>query len=150
MDKQSILKAGSLAGLALAIAGLLYLVRNNFIVSTNPVGLAMQGLAIALMIWARFTFGMRSFHAVANTTEGGLVTHGAYRWFRHPIYAAILYFVWGAVLSSYRFPYAIAAASLVSAGLIARLLIEESFLRVAYAQYEAYSKQTKRIVPFLF
>jgi hypothetical protein len=40
------------------------------------------------------TFGARSFHAGANPTDGGVVTAGPYRFFRHPIYAAILYFLW--------------------------------------------------------
>jgi len=45
------------------------------------------------MLWARLTFGGRSFHAGANPTAGGVVTTGPYRFVRHPIYAAILYFL---------------------------------------------------------
>ena len=51
-------------------------------------------VAFLLILWARVTFGRRSFHVVANPTEGGLVTSGPYRYIRHPIYAAICLFTW--------------------------------------------------------
>ena len=54
------------------------------------------------MVAARITFGRRSFHAAANPTEGGLVTTGPYAYIRHPIYAAILYFVWAGALDTSR------------------------------------------------
>ena len=46
----------------------------------HPVGIAVQVAAVLLMLWARVTFGLRSFHAAANPTEGGIVTSGPYRW----------------------------------------------------------------------
>ena len=48
----------------------------------------LQLLGLALMIWARLTFGLRSFRFAANPTQGGLVTKGPYRYIRNPIYAA--------------------------------------------------------------
>ena len=59
----------------------------------------VQVAAVLLMVWARMTFGRRSFHAAANPTAGGLVTWGPYRYWRHPIYSAILLFLWSGVLS---------------------------------------------------
>jgi protein-S-isoprenylcysteine O-methyltransferase Ste14 len=149
MYKQIISKAGSIAGLIVAVCGMLYLLRTNCLLSTNYIGIGIQVLAAGLMIWARLTFGMRSFHAVANTTEGGLVTNGPYKFFRHPIYASIIYFVWAAVLSYPRIDTAVAGV-LVCAGLITRMLLEETFLRVTYRDYENYSRRTKRIIPFIF
>lgn len=61
--------------------------------------MAVQVVAAALMLWARFTFGGRSFRAGANPTEGGLVTTGPYRFVRHPIYTAVLLFLWAGVAS---------------------------------------------------
>ena len=101
------------------------------------------------MIWARITFGRRSFHAEANSTEGDLVTSGPYRWLRHPIYASIIYFFWACVIP-YPFIETITAAIFVSGGLFVRMILEERFLLVAYKEYAAYSKRTKRIIPFLF
>ena len=149
MDKTTISKAVSIAGYALAVCGMIYLLENKFLLSDNYAGIAVQILAFALMIWSRLTFGTRSFHAVANTTEGGLVTTGPYKFFRHPIYASLIYFVWAGVLSFPRID-TLAAGILVSAGLFTRMLLEESFLKQRYPDYKEYSVRTKRIIPFIF
>src|SRR5664279_6232029 len=92
-------KNRSLGALVLLIGAALLLVQRHEIAARTGAGLALQGIAVLLMIWARLTFGMRSFHATANPTEGGLVTNGPYRYWRHPIYAAVLLFVWTGVLT---------------------------------------------------
>ena len=83
-------KSRSLAATVLLVVAVVVLLRDHALIARTPIGIALQGLAIALMLWARLTFGMRSFHATANPTEGGLVTAGPYRYWRHPIYAAVL------------------------------------------------------------
>jgi protein-S-isoprenylcysteine O-methyltransferase Ste14 len=149
MDKDIISKTGSVAVYLLAVVGLVYLILNKWLFSANPMGIAVQVLSAGLMIWARITFGARSFHAVANTTKGRLVTNGPYRWLRHPIYASVIYFVWAGV-ASHPFVEAGGAAVLVTLSLVARMLIEERFLRAEYEEYEAYSKRTARLIPFVF
>ena len=101
-----------------------------------------------LMIAARATFGRRSFHAAANPTSGGLVTHGPYRWWRHPIYAAVLYFIWAAALESRSMP-AIASALLVTLGAGVRMYAEETLLVNTYPDYAAYRARTARVIPFV-
>ena len=149
MDKQTLSKFASLAGLIIAIGGLYYLLELKCLFADNPAGISIQALSAGLMFWARYTFGMRSFHAVANTTEGGLVTHGPYRWFRHPIYASIIYFIWAGVLSHFS-ENTVYAGLVITGGMVLRLLLEERFLRVTYPEYADYSKRTKRIIPFIF
>lgn len=82
----------SLAGLAAMVGGIVGLYRAGALFSPRPAVIAVQAAAVALFLWARWTFGMRSFHPAANPTEGGIVTSGPYRYLRHPIYAAILLF----------------------------------------------------------
>jgi len=142
-------KIGSLIALGFVFIGALFLVDKNYILSKNPITIIIQICSIGLMIWARITFGFRSFHAAANTTKGGLVTNGPYQWLRHPIYASIIYFFW-ACLISYPFKETIVAVILIIGGLFARMLLEEKFLLLAYEEYAAYSKDSKRIIPFLF
>ena len=101
------------------------------------------------MIWARITFGFRSFHPTANTTSGKLVTSGPNHWLKHPIYASIIYF-FGACIISYPFLETIAAVILIAGALFIRMVLEENFLLLAYKDYAVYSKCTKRIIPFIF
>ena len=141
-------RTGSVIAFAGAVAGIAFLALRQSLFATHPIGIAVQVLAFGLMIWARITFGRRSFHAAANPTAGGLVSHGPYRYWRHPIYAAILYFVWAGI-PSHLSAEAVAAAGLVSLGLVARMLFEERFLRAEYPDYDAYARQTKRVIPFV-
>src|SRR5689334_17600257 len=97
------------------------------ILGTGPVTLTVQALAILLMVWARLTFGVRSFHATANATQGGLVTTGPYRYLRHPIYAAVFYFTWSAFIAHANV-VSFALVMLASAMSIVRMRLEESEL----------------------
>src|SRR5208282_4732713 len=99
--------------------------------------------------WARFTFGIRSFHGAANPTAGGLVRSGPYRYLRHPIYAAILYFLWAGIAAHLSISN-ILLALLASAGLGVRMFAEERLLREMYPEYVEYARRTPRVVPFLF
>jgi protein-S-isoprenylcysteine O-methyltransferase Ste14 len=117
--------------------------------SWSPVVIALQAAAVVMMLWARRTFGRRSFHAAADPTAGGLVTSGPYRYIRHPIYAAICYFVWAGVAANLSFRAALAAL-LVTTGAIVRMLCEERLLTIRYPEYLDYAGRTKRMVPGVF
>ena len=148
-NNEKLLKIGSIIALGIAILGVLYLFEEEYIFSKNPVTISIQVVSISFMVWARYTFGFRSFHATANTTKGKLITTGPYHYLRHPIYAGLIYFFWASVIS-YPFVETIAAVICISAGLFIRMILEEKFLVVAYDEYAAYAKRTKRIIPFLF
>ncbi len=148
-NNDPILKISSLIAFGFAVTGVAFLTLKNNIFSVNPIGIFIQICMVGLMIWARITFGARSFHPSANTTKGRLITNGPYRYLRHPIYAAIIYFVWAGVLSQPN-NLAIAAAFCTSIGLIIRMIIEENFLMKTYSEYKAYSERTVRLIPFLF
>jgi protein-S-isoprenylcysteine O-methyltransferase Ste14 len=122
------------------------------IFAKRPLGIALQVLAAVLMLWARFTFGTRSFHAAANPTAGGLVTNGPYRYWRHPIYAAILLFVWAGVLGQGTMPTALAIvlAVVATVATAVRMHSEEQLLQASMPEYAAYAARTKRLVPFVF
>lgn len=141
-------KIASIGAFVLLVPALLYLVLSHQLFTTRPAVLAVQAAAVGLFLWARVTFGVRSFHASANTTRGGLVTTGPYRWWRHPIYASIAYFVWAGV-SAHLSLDAVAAALVVTAMLLTRMLLEERFLRRAYPEYAEYEKRAKRFIPFV-
>jgi protein-S-isoprenylcysteine O-methyltransferase Ste14 len=114
----------------------------------SPISITIQVAAGLLMVWARVTFGARSFHAAANATEGGLVTSGPYRYLRHPIYVAILYFVWAGIGAHLSVGNALLGVG--ASGMLAlRMYCEEIFLRRAYREYSEYEQRTARVVPFV-
>lgn len=127
--------------------GLLYI--RGSLLSASWIVIAVQALAVALMIWARITFGFRSFHATAEPTEGRLVTEGPYRFVRNPIYAAVLMFAWAGIFAHPSWEsFLLGMAIAVGTGL--RLFSEEAMLRERYPEYAAYANKTRRIIPYIF
>jgi protein-S-isoprenylcysteine O-methyltransferase Ste14 len=143
-----VLRVVSVLGFLLMVTGIALLIRLQALVGEFPVPVAIQILSVALMVWARITFGRRSFHAAANPTVGGVVTSGPYAFLRHPIYAAVLWFVWAGILT-HPSPGGLASGLLIVAGAVMRIVPEERLLTERYPEYAAYAARTKRIIPFL-
>lgn len=143
------LKALSVLGLLAMIAALVGLLMIGSLVSSRPLVIALQAGAILLMIWARVTFGLRSFHAAANPTAGGLVTSGPYRYIRHPIYTAVCLFGWAGI-AAHVSAASVALGVVLLAGGLARMLGEERLVAAMYPEYGEYAKRTKRMIPFVF
>ena len=142
-------KIASMLAFLGAVACLVWLISMRSFFGAGPVTITIQIAAAGLMIWARLQFGLRSFHATANPTAGGLVTRGPYRFLRHPIYAAVVYFVWAGV-AGHPSATAILAAMLATVCLGVRMRAEEILLMREYPDYAAYSRRTARVLPFLF
>jgi hypothetical protein len=70
-DMVVVLKAISLSSLALMVLAIPGLCGSDSLFSFSPAVIGVQCLAVALMIWARLTFGLRSFHPAANPTRAG-------------------------------------------------------------------------------
>ena len=142
-------RALSILALVLMVAGIwgLYFTRSLF--SASPAVIVFQVLGFLLMIWARITFGRRSFHAAANPTTGGVVRTGPYRYLRHPIYTAVVLFTSPPAINS-GVPLALAFAAVIAAGAVIRMLCEEYLLVQQYPDYRDYARTTKRMIPFVF
>ncbi|HKJ30824.1 MAG TPA: methyltransferase [Balneolales bacterium] len=131
-----------------AALSLVYLYVSGHLFARFWLFIAVQVAAALLMIWARLTFGIRSFHAAANTSKGALITNGPYRYWRHPIYASVIYFIWAGQFHSPTI-LSILAALIITAAMGSRMLLEEQFLFKTYPEYKEYAKRTKRIIPFI-
>jgi protein-S-isoprenylcysteine O-methyltransferase Ste14 len=139
----------SLGALLLMVVAVLGLLATNSLLARTPAGIAVQVAALLLMVWARLTFGRRSFHASADPTPGGLVTTGPYRFIRHPIYTAACLFVWAGVLSNWSVLAGLLGLLLL-VGAFIRMLCEERLVVAAYPEYREYARNTKRMVPYVF
>jgi protein-S-isoprenylcysteine O-methyltransferase Ste14 len=138
----------SVLAFALMVVGLVWLIQRGEWMARSVPALLVQACAILLMVAARVTFGRRSFHAAADPTAGRLVTTGPYRWLRHPIYAAVLYFGWSTAIDHHSWQ-ALAAAALITIGAAVRMYAEESLLIGKYAEYAGYRARTARVIPFV-
>ncbi|HEY1769066.1 MAG TPA: methyltransferase [Chthoniobacterales bacterium] len=143
------MKLLSFVGLAAIVVALLFLLRMQALFSAAPWVIALQVAALLLMVWARVTFGVRSFHPGADPTAGGLVTRGPYRFVRHPIYAAILLFLWVGIAAHWS-PITASLGALATAGLLVRIFCEEKLVSARYPEYRDCARRTKRIVPGLW
>jgi protein-S-isoprenylcysteine O-methyltransferase Ste14 len=139
----------SITGFFLMLTGMMALISNRGLFSPHPALITVQGAAVVFLIWARRTFGLRSFHLAANPTAGGLVTSGPYRYVRHPIYASALALTWAGIAGNWSAPN-VFFGIMVIGGAFLRILCEEHLVRIRYPEYDAYAAKTKRLIPFLF
>jgi protein-S-isoprenylcysteine O-methyltransferase Ste14 len=139
----------SITATVVSILALTALVMNHGLFTPSPVAIVVQVPAVLLMNWARLTFGGRSFHAAANPTAGKLITSGPYKYIRHPIYAAVVFFTVVGVLANSSLINGILGL-LIVAGMITRALCEERLLRLQYPEYADYARCTWRMIPYVF
>jgi len=114
------------------------------------IGLAIEGFRLLRAIGRPAPTAARSANlSFENTTA--LVTVGAYRLIRHPLYASLLALVWCAYLKDPCAVSGIVLAPVASAFFIATAVAEERENLASFgAPYAAYMKRTRRFVPFLF
>ena len=144
-----LLNAISTLALVISIACIVALILLRSFFARDPVTLGLQIAGVLLMIWARRTFGVRSFHFAAQPTRGGLVTVGPYRYIRHPIYAAVMLFLWPGVVYDGS-TLSLALRVLPTLATVARIQCEEHLLRREYPEYAAYAAHTKRLIPYVW
>ena len=143
------LKGLSILGYAGMVGGLLGQLAARSVFSASPAVITVQAGAVLLMLWARRTFGRRSFHLAANPTEGGLVTNGLYRYIRHPIYAAVCLFIGAGAAAHWSWSAGL-SSGLVLAGAVLRIFCEEPLVAARYPQYAQYKAATWRMIPYVY
>lgn len=148
MPLQSPRTISILAALVLGAVAL-WLCLSGSLFSSSPSVIVVQIMAVVLLLWARITLGLRSFHYGANPTPGALVTTGPYQFIRNPIYAAIWLFTWAGIAVHLTVATGIAGFLILTA-LLVRTFCEERLLRAHFSGYSDYAKRTARLVPFIF
>lgn len=79
-----------------------------------------------------------------------LVTAGVYRYIRHPMYSSLLFLAWGTFFKAPSWPGVVLA--LTATGFLAATAKVEERENVQFfgPAYEAYMKQTRMFIPFVF
>ena len=117
--------------------------------ASSPFVIALQVAAVGLSVWARISFKSGTFRITATPGVTSIITLGPYRFIRHPMYSAVLLFVWTAVVSHLSL-LTLAIGVAVTVIVVTRVIVEERLLRTKFPEYLNYSQSTKALVPFLF
>ena len=119
-------------------------------VATQAGFFALELVGVVLGTWAVMTMNVKNLAVLPEVKSGArLVTHGPYRWIRHPMYAAMLLVT--LALVSEAFSYGRGTCWLILlADLVAKLSYEETVLRKAFPDYDRYRLRTWRLIPWVF
>jgi protein-S-isoprenylcysteine O-methyltransferase Ste14 len=103
-----------------------------------------------LAFWAMAVMRIGNFNVVPTPVDKGiLITKGPYKVIRHPMYTSI--FIFASALLAGQFDYKKLIISLVLvAGLVVKMIYEESLLCKHHPEYQSYMQKTKRVIPFVW
>ena len=118
---------------------------------TAGAGLALAWSGIAIRYRAVVELG-ESFRTTVEVEDGQtVVSTGPYKLIRHPSYTGLLLAAAGFGLAGYSWPGLIVCVLLPLSAMLQRIRVEESELvEVLGDPYQAYRRQTKRLVPGLW
>lgn len=136
------------APLVVVIGAIVVLAVTRNLFAASRYVLVLQAMAIALSVWARRSFPKGTFRVAADPGGASIVRRGPYRLIRHPMYAAVLLFIWAAVLSHLSL-FTLAVGAVVTLVVASRVVAEERILRSRYPDYAEYARSTKAIIPFI-
>jgi protein-S-isoprenylcysteine O-methyltransferase Ste14 len=104
---------------------------------------------VALYRWGVASLGNALSPFVTPHPVGRLVTGGAYRVVRHPMYLGQLLIAFGAPATlGCRLAFAVSVAAAIV--VVLRMRMEEDALARRYPDYDGYRARSKRFVPFVF
>jgi protein-S-isoprenylcysteine O-methyltransferase Ste14 len=118
--------------------------------SLRWTGAALGAFGGALLLWTFHTLGPNLTDTVVTRRSHTLVTHGPYRWVRHPFYdsAALLALATSMMAANW---FLLVAGALAFLLLAVRSRIEEEQLLARFgARYQTYRDQTGRYLPRIF
>jgi protein-S-isoprenylcysteine O-methyltransferase Ste14 len=114
-------------------------------------GLVVIWLGLVIRVWAVVVLGRWFVTTVEVEAGQAVVSHGPYRWVRHPSYTGLLLIAAGFGLADSTWPGLVLCLVLPAAATLRRIQVEEAELTRALGDsYRAYQGHTKRLVPGLW
>jgi protein-S-isoprenylcysteine O-methyltransferase Ste14 len=114
-------------------------------------GVSLIWAGIALRLWAVLTLSRFFKVSVIVQDDHQLVTHGPYRWLRHPAYAGSLASLAGVGLALGNWISLLICVGGLLLAYVWRIRVEEAALRRRFgAQFDDYAARRRRIIPLLW
>lgn len=125
--------------------------QNFALLSRNAiVGLSMFVVGMTIAFWSVGTLKLNYASSLVIRKSHQLITHGPYRFVRHPIYFGALVALLGVPVFAGSFRGFLTMALLVPMVLI-RIKLEEHLLLEAFGEtYITYQKTTRKLIPFIY
>jgi protein-S-isoprenylcysteine O-methyltransferase Ste14 len=118
--------------------------------AAGPLGIGLEVAGLGLRAWSMRTLGRSYTRTLRIEHSQHIVDSGPYRFVRHPGYAGSLLIWTGFALTSRSFVVVEVVAGLLGLAYHRRVAAEESLLRRDLPGYAAYTKRTKRLIPFVW
>jgi protein-S-isoprenylcysteine O-methyltransferase Ste14 len=138
--------------LGLVVVVVLHLFNTGTLAVSSPVvqvvGLILLASGLGLAVWARIYLGRNWGMPMTERAEPELVTSGAYRFVRHPIYSGLLLAILGTALATNL--YWLIALVIVGAYFTYSAIVEERLMTISFPrEYPSYRAHTKMLIPFV-
>ena len=116
----------------------------------NIAGLALFVCGMTIALVAAFTLGRFYSSSLTILEDHQLITHGIYRYTRHPIYFGVLLAILGApVYAPSRNGFLV--LSLLVPIFLVRIRMEEDMLIEAFGErFRSYQEATRKLIPFIY
>lgn len=110
-------------------------------------GVGMAGTALPLLLWVHLSLGNNFSPDLALRDRHALITHGPYRWARHPMYTAFYMLHIGTALITANLVFVVIWIGGLSWLIALRLHREEAMMLERFGdQYRAYMGRTGRFI----
>ena len=127
-----------------------------YILFTGPIFppqlplLIIELLGIAYVIWAVISMKLGNINVLPELKKKAkLVKSGPYRLIRHPMYLATIIVFTVLLISKFSY-FRLIAYIVICIDLVLKLNYEEKLLKQAFEGYEAYQKNTFRLIPYVY
>lgn len=129
---------------------LFYILKTGPLLAEGYGGIMAEALGVFMGLLAIYNMGIGNFNISPRTKQHAkLVTHGIYKYIRHPMYSAQLIALLPLIIEFDNW-YRTGAYLLLLIVLLLKIRYEEAHLTQQFDTYANYAKKSKRLIPFIF